>query len=97
MTAAASRKVAQASRARWNPPVSAAAVVVCAASRVLVCAVAIAEKIARPSAVPSCWEADSRPAASPAWPAGTPALPRLVGEERSGLGGHWMSLQDCTE
>ena len=69
MTAAASRNIAQASKARWNPPVSAAAGGAWAASRALVRAVAIAEKIASPSAVPSCWEVASRPAASPAWSA----------------------------
>ena len=83
MTAAASRKNAQASRARWKPAVSAASRGACAASSALVRAVAMAEKIARPRAVPSCWEAFSRPAASPALSAGTPALAAVVTETRT--------------
>ena len=53
------------------------------ASRALVRAVAMAEKIARPSAVPSCWEVLSRPAASPALSAGTPALAAVVTETKT--------------
>ena len=41
-------------------------------------AVARAEKIASPSAAPSCSEVLIRPAASPAWWAGTPALAATV-------------------
>jgi hypothetical protein len=104
MTAAASRKAAQASRARWKPAVSAVSGGVCAASSALVRAVAMAEKIASPSAVPSCWEADSRPAASPALSSETSALAAVVPETRtapipiaSGSGGHETSLQDWTD
>ena len=45
--AAASRKTAQTSKARWKPAVSAASGGACAASSVLVRAVAMAEKIAQ--------------------------------------------------
>src|SRR6266496_3454589 len=83
MTAAASRKTAQASRARWKPAVSAASRGACPASRALVRAVAMAEKIASPRAVPSCWEAFSMPAASPALSSVTSALAAVVTETRT--------------
>jgi hypothetical protein len=52
-------------------------------SSVLVRAVAMAEKIASPRAVPSCWDAFSRPAASPALSWATPALAAAVTETRT--------------
>ena len=68
----------EASSARWKPEVSASAGGVWPASRSLVREVAIAEKIASPSAPPTCCEALSSAAASPALSAGTPAFAAVV-------------------
>src|SRR6266511_581754 len=54
------------------------------ASRWWVRPVASAEKIASPSAPPSCWEALSSEAASPALSGGTPALAAVVTPTNTG-------------
>src|SRR5258708_7919791 len=74
MTAAAARKMLQARSARWNPEVRASARATWATSRWLVRDVATAEKIASPSAPPSCCEVLTSAAASPALSGGTPAF-----------------------
>ena len=53
ITAAATRKALQATSAAWNPPVRACAVFAWAAIRWVVRLVAIAVRIARPSAAPT--------------------------------------------
>src|SRR6516165_9031369 len=73
MAAAATMKMLPARSPRWYPAVSASGRAAFAASRLSVRLMAIAESMARPSALPSCWEAFSRPAARPAWLGGTPA------------------------
>src|SRR5450755_774023 len=77
-TAAASRKKQPVSNARWKPDVSAAGNDVWPASRWVVRDVAIAEKIASPSALPICCDELSSAAASPALSADTPALAAVV-------------------
>ena len=67
-----------ASSARWKPASQRLGRCACAASRSLVREVAIAEKIASPSAPPTCCEAFSSAAASPALSAGTPAFAAVV-------------------
>src|SRR5205823_3937316 len=66
MMAAATMKMLPASSPRWYPEVRATSWGACAASRLCVRLVAIADRMASPSALPSCWEALSRPAARPA-------------------------------
>ena len=68
----------EASSARWYPLVRAAVFGVWVVRRCWVRLVAIAEKIARPRALPICLAAVSSAAASPAWCAGTPALAAMV-------------------
>lgn len=84
MTAAATRKMLQASRPREKPAVSAVAAEAWEANRCWVWLVASAVKIARPKAPPSCWEALSREAARPALSAGTPALAAVVTATNTG-------------
>src|SRR5215207_6992855 len=76
--AAARKKTLDASSDRWNPEVSASSTGARLASRSPVREVAIAEKIASPSAPPTCCEALSSAAARPAFSAGTPALAAVV-------------------
>src|SRR6266536_2674251 len=84
MRAAARRKMLPASSARWKPATSACGGAVWIASRWWVRPVASAEKIASPSAPPSCWEALSSEAASPALSGGTPALAAVVTPTNTG-------------
>ena len=74
ISAAASRKMLPASSARWKPEVRASDAEAWAASRWRAREVAIAEKIAIPSAPPSQVDALISAAARPALSAGTPAL-----------------------
>ena len=78
MTAEARMKMLPISSARWKPAVNACATGAWAASRSCVRLVATAEKIASPSAPPSCCEAFRSAAASPALSAGTPAFAAVV-------------------
>src|SRR5215204_2065795 len=72
--AAARKKTLDASSDRWNPEVSASSTGARLASRSPVREVAIAVKIASPSAPPTCCEALSSAAASPDSPSATPAF-----------------------
>src|SRR5437868_4646396 len=77
-SAAAARKMLLASKARANPEVSASGRGLPPVTASFVLAVATAEKIANPTAPPSCCEALSSAAASPARSGGTLALAAVV-------------------
>src|SRR5271169_4970941 len=68
------------SRAWWYPASDATAGDTWADSRWSVRVIATAERMARPSALPTCWDEFSNPAARPAWSDGTPALAAAVTE-----------------
>ena len=82
-SAAASMKMLATISAWWKPATSAAGGDVCTASRCVVRAVAMAEKMARPSAPPIHCDALNSAAASPAVCGGTPALAAVVAATNS--------------
>src|SRR5690242_2462178 len=78
--AAAAIVMAPTSRAWWYPASAATEGDTRPAIRWSVRVIATAERMARPSALPICWDEFSSPAARPAWSDGTPALAAAVTE-----------------